>query len=231
MKENPDSDVSTKLLKVLPSKSTWVRAGVSAIPYVGGSLDHLLFNKADEVRQANITETLDALSLRLESIEEENIDLEWFETEEAIQVFRLLSEKAQFEANQSKRKILGEVVANLGSKKLSSDPHKLSVLHQLSQLSYTQIRLLQIVENLPPGQRQFGHQIKQTVTAIWVDDIFAYLKSGKTDQFWEGSMDLDLELELMESLNILRRVVTVIKGETGYDLSSTGLAVLRYLQK
>jgi len=214
----------------LPSKSTWVRAAVSAVPYVGGSLDHLLFDKADEVRQTNITETLEALGSRLEKLEEDNIDSEWFQTEEAIQVLRSLAEKAQFEANQPKRKLLGEVVANAGSKELSGDGQKLSVLNQLSQLSYTQIRLLQIIDRVPPRQRVFGHQVRQTITAIWVEDILSHLKSELKEQFWEGKLILDLELELMESLNILRRIaVSVDQGETGYAISSIGQAVLKYL--
>ena len=43
---------------LMPERRTWLRATVSVIPYVGGALDHLLFDRADSIRLRNIESAL-----------------------------------------------------------------------------------------------------------------------------------------------------------------------------
>lgn len=47
-----------EIKKYIPEGMTWLRAAVSAIPCVGGAVDHLLFDKADAIRNKNIEQSL-----------------------------------------------------------------------------------------------------------------------------------------------------------------------------
>ena len=231
MSSEENTAVDSPASKYLPTGESWIRATVSAIPFVGGALDHLLFDKADEIRKRNIESSLDALSRKLEDIEESNVDKDWFNSEEALQVFRLLAETSQFEPSEPKRSVLGEIVAVSGTQKHSSDGRTLSVLEHLGRLSFVQIKLLKIVGSMKPKEREFsGGSISQKGTAYWLDDILEVVKANPGGQFWTGTLQLDVELELMESLNIFRRAPIFSGGATGYFLTSIGKLVLSYLE-
>ena len=53
----------TDLKDLIPERRAWFRGAVSSIPMVGGALDHLLFDRADSIRVANIEAALKGLSI------------------------------------------------------------------------------------------------------------------------------------------------------------------------
>ena len=68
--------------KYVPTVNSAVRAGVSTIPFVGGALDHLLFDKADEISTRNIEQSLEEISKKMEQISEDSLKMEWFENKD-----------------------------------------------------------------------------------------------------------------------------------------------------
>ncbi|MGN5159807.1 hypothetical protein [Aeromonas dhakensis] len=50
------------LTRITPSKKAAMRASISLIPSIGGAFDHLLFDRADEIRISNIEKTIEILS-------------------------------------------------------------------------------------------------------------------------------------------------------------------------
>ena len=65
-----------------------------------------------------------------------------------------------------------------------------------------------------------GKTILQTITAVWTEDVKAALQAAPP--FWEGSLNLSLELEVLESLNTIRRVGVIGLGDPAYALTAFG---------
>jgi hypothetical protein len=120
------------------------------------------------------------------------------------------------------------VVSACGNKQHSKDPHKLSVVEHLSRLSATQIKLLSIVSEIEPKERtiEMGG-LNQTGSAIWLSDIIAALKTGP--QFWQGTLAVDEELEVLESLNTVRRVQFMGTAELAYVVTTIGRRAAGYV--
>lgn len=207
--------------KVIPDGRTFLRAAVTSIPAVGGALDHLLFDKADTIRLENIETSLKALAGRIQEVAEASIDKSWFQSEEALAAIRMLSDKVAFEADKQKIKDLGRATAACGLVAQSKDPRKLSVLEHISRLSPVQLRLMRILANTPPRVKKLSKGgLEQTFTAIWPEDIKAALEKGPS--FWDGTLDLSLELEVLESLNAICRVPVIVSGDLAYMLTGLG---------
>ena len=218
----------TDIARHLPEGITWLRAGVSSIPVVGGALDHLIFDKADAIRVKNIEAALAAIKQQIESVEDETIDKEWFQSEEALAAFKMMSDKISYEPDPRKVEAIGRVVSACGNKQHSKDPHKLSVVEHLSRLSATQIKLLSIVSEIEPKERtiEMGG-LNQTGSAIWLSDIIAALHAGP--QFWQGTLAVDEELEVLESLNTVRRVQFMGPAELAYVVTTIGKRAAGYV--
>ncbi len=212
----------------IPNKTTWLRAAISAIPAVGGALDHLIFDKADEIRARNIEDAISSIAERLNAIPEELIDSSWFESEEALAMFRNMADKIEFEPDSKKRESLAKVVAASGMKKFSSDKRKLSILDHLSRLSFVQMRLMSIISQLQPQKREVGNEIVQSVNALWANQIIEAIKHNSYGQFWEGQLNIGLELEVLESLNVIRTVPLITGGEKAFELTSLGMETSKY---
>ncbi len=227
--ESMNNTSITKHIRI-PEPVTWLRAVVSAIPYVGGPFDHLLFDKANAIRLKNIEATIAALSDQIARTNEEALDKHWFDTEEAVAAFKILSDKVSYEPDKAKVDALGRVVGTFGTKKNSGDPAKLSVIEHLSKLSSVQIHLLASVAVTPIQKKDFSTGgLRQSVTAVWLIDIADTLR--KDTSFWSGELNLVQEFEVLEAFNVVRRVQLFGHTEIGYVLSSLGKRAASYVRE
>lgn len=218
----------SKIQKYAPEPVSIARAVVASIPFVGGALDHLIFDKADAIRTKNIEAALSALADRVATLQDSALDKKWFESEEALAVFRLMIEKTAYEPDKEKIKILGSVAAACGTVKHSADPHKLSVIEHLSKLSSLQIKLLSVIAGISPREQTFSNGgLEQKATAVWLSDIADALRAGP--QFWSGTMQVYQELEILESLNTIRRFNLFVGNDTGYVITGLGARAASYV--
>lgn len=225
--------MSTDNTKIaLPPAMSLIKSAVAAIPIIGGALDHLLFDGADEVRINNVEQSLDNISNYINQIENNSIDKEWFSSVEAISVFRNLIDKVQFEPDTKKIEALSKVVVNSGTHDHSSDKRKLSVLNHLGTLSFVQMKLLKIISQLPLEARKVsGGSLEQTLQGVWLNKILEAVKGNPDGNFWEGTMKLDLELEILCANNTLERVQSMVGGNDAvYKLTLLGKMASAYLQ-
>ena len=221
--------MTTDLSRHIPEGITWIRAAVASIPIVGGALDHLVFDKADAIRVKNLESAIAAISSQIKSVREETIDKDWFQSDEALAAFKILSDKASYEPDRSKVDAMGRIVAACGNKAHSKDPKKLSVVEHLSRLSTIQIKLLAVVATVQPTQKKVSTGgLEQTATAIWISDIISKLRT--VPQFWEGTLTVDQELEVLESYNTLRRIQLMGSAEAAYTLTNIGKRAASYVQ-
>lgn len=217
----------------VPDKRTWLRAAVSAIPYAGGALDHLLFDRADEIRTQNLETSINTLNKKLEMLGEHQLDLKWFSSPEALAMFRVMSEKVQFEPDVKKIESIAKVTAISGIKEFAEDRRKLSVLEHISQLSYVQIKLLRIISTITPEQRVLtGGAITQNASGLWENVIADAVQSNSDGKFWDGQMDLSLELDILCSFNALAQINFVVSSsERCFKFTRLGRLASRYVNK
>jgi hypothetical protein len=70
----------------------------------------------------NLEVAISALSDQLTSLDQDRVDKSWFESEEALATFKLLSDKVSYEPDPRKVKALGRITAACGHEELSHDP-------------------------------------------------------------------------------------------------------------
>lgn len=216
------------VVEKLPRGMEFLRAAVSAIPYVGGPLDHLMFDRAGEIRVKNLTISIEALSSRLKDVEEKLIDREWFESEEALSAMKILADKIGFEPDKEKVQALGKVVAICGLNENVHDPEKLQVLEYIGNFSYSQIELLKVIDSIHPIERTFSRgALKEKRTAIWTTEIIEIVKL-----FYPGILRTYMtDVEILESRNTIRKIQTIVPDTTGggYLMTEIGKIAAKYL--
>jgi hypothetical protein len=228
--DGPSSGAEEGWVSLIPERRAWLRATVSTFPWVGSALDHLIFDKADSVRLRNIEYALNEIGQKLSTIRVECIDRKWFESEEALAMFRELSDRIQFEPDKSKVRVLAQIVAVSGTHEFSKDENKLSLLYLLSRLSYVQMKLLKIISQLRASERSAsGTGITFTITAIFSDAIVAAVGKSPEGQFWTDHLDLAVEMDILESINFVRRI-TWQGDAVPYLLTKLGRKAIDYLQ-
>ena len=216
---------------------TWLRAGVSAIPWAGGALDHLLFDRAGEIRMKNVEQSLEAMKETLGQMEEQKVSKEWFESEEALDMFKHLLNKIEFECDKAKIKTLSSVYCLFGTNEHKNDPNKNAVLETLSKLTTKQQIIFKAAGKDQPQQKTSnGEAISYTATAIWLSDLLEYVKANTAImiQFFlqgGGTVYLNVELDFLVSLNLLRLQEIPNMKDTGYSFTSLGKQALAYLDE
>jgi hypothetical protein len=219
-----------EIKKYIPEGMTWLRAAVSAIPCVGGAVDHLLFDKADAIRNKNIEQSLQSLSVSVDELKDK-INQPWFSSEEFLQLLKKLFDSVSFETDKPKIGTLGKIVALCGTNEYVPDQKKCSVFDHIAKLSYVQMNLLRIISSIPIKKKDIKSTgLVQTVSAVWLEDIVAELNNRKSNPFWEGTIVVDQEIEILESLNMVR-LVPIWGSEKAYALTSIGNLAANYINK
>lgn len=220
----------------VPTAQAWGRALVAAIPVVGGSLDHLLFDKAGEVRLQKIEQSVKNIEEFISNIDENRITKEWFESIEALEMFKQLYEKVEFEPSDSKVKALSRVYTLFGTNEHVADPNKTAMLEIISKLTDNQRIIFKAVGEVPAEEKNGSSDaISYTATAIWQSSILKYLNSNLKYliqlKSTTGQVQLDVELDILASFNLLRLQEIPNLKDRGYVITSLGKLALSYLNE
>ncbi|EHH3742066.1 hypothetical protein [Vibrio parahaemolyticus] len=221
--------------KYVPNASTFFRAGVSAIPVVGGALDHLIFDKSDEIRTRNIEAAISSLEDKYKQLEQNSVNLDWFSTGEAVNLFKELISLIEYEDSQEKLEAISSLYAVSSTYKFTNENQKSWVMRKVSELSNEQRKLFKIVASMSPEQREFSSgALMSTETAIWNDTVFNDIENkfniDPSFRFWRQGFNLDVELELLASTGLLVRHQAMFAKNAGYKVSVFGKIVLSYLK-
>ena len=193
-----EKDLATKIQRYVSDNSTGLKAGLALIPYVGGAIGNLVFGKLDEVRKKNVDMVLKTIAEEVHHLGRNKLSVEWFDTAEALNVLRTLTEAIQCEHEEAKVRELARIFPICGTIPRSGDPLKISVMGHLAQMTAVSIMLLRVLSKIAPQQQTFqGSGLRQTMIAIWPQQVVDALKANPAGRFWTGTMLVDIELELL----------------------------------
>jgi hypothetical protein len=90
------------------------------------------------------------------------------------------------------------------------------------------IKLLRLLSKLKATPKRCNNgMLERTFSAIWPDDIDRALNSS--ERFWKGTMDVGVEIEILEALNLVKKDESGVSRDFGYHLTILGKKAAEYL--
>ena len=221
--------IKESMTDLMPSGMGWLRAGIASIPFVGGGLDHLLFDKYAEIQQKNIKHAIDAMGVKMSTMDEQKISKEWFESEEALDMLRNLFDRIMYEGDGAKIQALSNVYCQFGTLEHKDDPNKYAAFDTISKLTNNQ-RIIFLALN--DVKEQAGSVMGgDFVIARWKNTIIDYCKNSEVvkDQL-KGDINYDVELSILTSLNLLINL-NIFSDDYAYKVTGLGKLVYSYLRE
>ena len=223
-------EIIEKVNNYVEKNERGLRSAISLIPCVGGALDHLVFDRYDEIRMENIEIAIKSISEMINSLSNENIVKEWFESKEALNTFKTLIEAIQCEHEEGKIHELSSIYPLFGTKEFLKDTLKVSIIMHLGQMTEVSIKLLKLISKIDPASKYFSNDtLEVTKTAIWNDQILESLKNNPEGMFWKGKLQLTVEMQILESKNVIQKVESSVSSEYGYKITALGKKATDYL--
>jgi len=221
--------IKESMTDLMPSGMEWLRAGIASIPFVGGGLDHLLFDKYAEIQQKNIKHAIDAMGVKMSTMDEQKVSKEWFESEEALDMLRNLFGRIMYEGDGAKIQALSNVYCQFGTLEHKDDPNKYAAFDTISKLTNNQ-RIIFLALN--DVKEQAGSVMGgDFVIARWKKTIIDYCKNSEVvkDQL-KGDINYDVELSILTSLNLLINL-NIFSNDYAYKVTGLGKLVYSYLRE
>lgn len=219
--------IKESMTDLMPSGMGWLRAGIASIPFVGGGLDHLLFDKYAEIQQKNIKHAIEAMGVKMSTMDEQKVSKEWFESEEALDMLRNLFDRIMYEGDVAKIQSLSNVYCQFGTLEHKDDPNKYAAFDTISKLTNNQ-RIIFLALN--DVKEQAGSVMGgDFVIARWKKTIIDYCKNSEVvkDQLM-GDVNYDVELSILTSLNLLINL-NIFSDDYAYKVTGLGKLVYSYL--
>lgn len=106
--------MNKKLLKQYETAAEMplIRASLQLIPYIGGALDVLIFDKANKIKEKRLVEAIVGLKKSLSTLSEDAIDQSYVESEEFLWLVEKIFTSIASEAKEKKREYLKNLLAN-----------------------------------------------------------------------------------------------------------------------
>lgn len=124
-----------------------LRALIQLIPYVGSSLDTMVFDKAEKIRRERVIEYLRWIHEYVAHIDTKKMDKHFFETEQGLAVFEQALRTVVQEGIMEKRKVLAAFTVAASVNPLSRRTDQQFLLDCISRMSISQVvALLEIAK-------------------------------------------------------------------------------------
>ncbi len=231
-----NNSVVETVKNLAPTGEACLRASIAAIPYIGGPLDHLLFDKYAKVQQKNMQQAVEAMKAAMEKMDEEKVSKEWFESEEALDMLKTLFDKIRYEGDKDKINTLSYMYCLFGSKEHIGDPNKYAVMEIVSKLTKSQRIVFRALSEVKEERKSgTGEAITYSATAIWQNSVLQFMQSNlKYIQLISGlgkKVQLDVELDILVSFNMLRFIDVPNMNDRGFYITALGKMALSYMKE
>lgn len=222
-----------KIKNNAPSALAWSRALLAGIPWIGGSLDHLIFDKAGEVRLKRLEQSVKNMEEMISKLDEERLKVEWFESVEALDMFKHLFNKIEFEPSDNKVKMLSQIYTLFGTKEHVDDPNKYAVLDTIAKLTSNQKVIFLASNEVGKEAKEYTTgDLVETTTAIWKSTILNHIKT--TPRLMgqiKGNVVIDVELDIISSFNLLVNLNVSHPQDSAYLITGLGRLAYSYMKE
>ncbi len=190
-----------------------MRAILSAVPYVGGSLVELLGGRGQRIIEERRDEFLGLLSERLEVLDEQTIRRDFFETTEGFDLLVKALDESRKTRSRDKRELYARILA--GAATISSENEVSSAEEYLYLISDLTLRELKVARRMYKVQKDY---IKRYQNQSGKDPRQDY--TDKATETWATQRDVitrDTGIDREELTQLVTRI------------SSMGLIDVRYI--
>ena len=222
-----------EMKNLAPSGMGWLRAGIASVPIIGSGLDHLLFDKYAEIQQKNMQQAINAIKAKMETMDEQKVSKEWFESEEALDMLRNLLLRIMYEGDIVKINTLSNVFCQFGTIEHKDDPNKYAVLDTISKLTNNQRVIFKAVNEVPQEMKTVSvGDIEYTATAKWQTTILDYCNKNMIIRSQlRGHVSLNVELDILMSFNLIVNLDVSSTKDAAYRVSELGKLTYLYLKE
>lgn len=222
-----------KVKEYAPSAQAWGRALIAGIPVVGGSLDHLIFDKASEIRIQRLEQSVKNIEEIISRLDEGRIKLEWFESLEALDMFKHLFNKIEFEPSDNKVRALSQLYALFGTKEHFEDPNKYAVLETIAKLTSNQKVIFLATNEVGKEAKEYSTgDLVETTTAKWKSTILNHIKATpRLMSKIRGQVVIDVELDIISSFNLLVNLNVSHPQDSAYLVTGLGRLAYSYMKE
>ena len=222
-----------KVKEYAPSAQAWGRALIAGIPVVGGCLDHLIFDKASEIRIQRLEQSVKNIEEIIYRLDEGRVKLEWFESIEALDMLKQLFNKVEYEPSDSKVKTLSQTYALFGTKEHSEDPNKYAMLDTISKMTDNQRVVFKAANEVPQETKTISAgAIEHTIPGRWQSTMLDYIKQSPIlmGQL-QGHVKINIELDILTSFNLLYNLDAPSNEDAAYRITQIGKLAYSYLKE
>lgn len=143
------------------SSNTLLRASVTLVPWVGGSLDAILTTRASEIAYQRINSFIDDLRMEFAELSEEVIDRSFLDSEDWLAAVTKAFEVASREKDREMIKQYARILCAAATGPIIDAPDPATLLAVVSELTVHEIVLARLISNLPANPHSWDKFIAQ----------------------------------------------------------------------
>ena len=162
------------------SSNTLLRASVTLVPWVGGSLDAILTTRASEIAYLRINNFIDDLRVEFAELSEEAIDRSFLESEEWLATVTKAFEVASREKNREMITQYAHMLCAAATGPIADAPDPATLLAVISELTIHEIILARLLSNLPAAPHSWDKFLAQVPEAIAKNIVFHLKRLERT---------------------------------------------------
>lgn len=149
------------------SDTLWLRATVSLIPYIGGSLDLILSHRAGKLAKLRAEKLLAELRTEMEQAKETSIRREFLESDEWTDLVRLAVERGARIRDTSHLRAIARILKGIATDEISTSGHAEDLIDVVAALKDEEALILrEIYERFTRGQdkvQNYGEELEEHV--------------------------------------------------------------------
>ena len=205
------------------SSNSFVRAAITAIPYVGGSIDILLSNRAQSIFQKRIMFFIFSLAKELETLKVDEVNKEYFESDEGIDLLLKAFDAAIKTRNEEKLALYSKILRGASETKNKETNMGESFLTVLTELSIEEIQLAKILYEMQKSKPK-----KLENELIWVSGAWEHLPEKCTPIIRDN---ISFYLKRLERTGLIYEITGGYINYSGgiYIISDTFIKLMEFL--
>ena len=206
---NKDKMLTNALLSY--SKNLTLRAAVSLIPYAGGAIEVLLSGGATRIQNQRVEIALKALKNEMDKANDEQVNKEYFSSEEFYDDFNLFLEKALKTKSQQKIMSYARILKSKSIEKIKS-MDLTQLINSIADLSENELIILQKMYHYTIDKEKIALKNNGAPMAT---DFNATLVRNLVDERCQLSIDYDYILIRLEKQGFVKEDVGTYAGYSG----------------